>query len=324
MAEALLETRVHALRLEARDVISVELQPAAAGLALPAFEPGSHIDLHLGNGLVRSYSLLNSANEARGRYVIGVLRSRDSRGGSRHVHEQLKLGTPLRISAPRNNFRLVEDAPHSVLVAGGIGVTPLLAMLRRLAQLGRSAEFVYCARSRQDAAFLDQLEAVAAAHPKVRLHYHFDDVHGAPPALRELLAGHGPDTHFYCCGPAPMLAAFEEACAALGQANTHIERFAPVAQPPAARGAGCTVELRRSGRSIAVGPEQSILDALLAAGVPADHSCREGMCGACETKVLCGDVEHRDSILTKQEQAANKSMMICVSRCRSGTLVLDL
>ena len=322
MGEALLKARVHALRLEARDVISVELQPAEAGAKLPAFEPGSHIDLHLADGLVRSYSLLNGANDRRD--VIGVLKARDSRGGSRHVHEQLKLGTELRISAPRNNFRLVEDARHSVLVAGGIGVTPLLAMLRRLTELGRSVEFLHCARSRADAAFLEEVEAIAARHPQVELRRHFDDAHGGPPDLRRLLAGKPEGTHFYCCGPGPMLAAFEDACAALGQPNAHIERFAPIAQEPAAGTDTCTVELRRSGRVIEVAPDVSILDAVLAAGVRTDHSCHEGICGACETRVLGGDVEHRDSILTKQERQANQSMMICVSRCRSGTLVLDL
>lgn len=322
MAEALLDARVHALRLEARDVISVELKSARAGVCLPAFEPGSHIDLHLADGLVRSYSLLNGAND--GYYVIGVLKARDSRGGSRHVHEQLRLGTQLKISAPRNNFRLVEDAPRSVLVAGGIGVTPLLAMLRRLADLGRPTELIYCARSRQDAAFIDEIEHVLAQHPRLALQCHFDDERGGPPALRELLAGRSPDTHFYCCGPAPMLAAFEQACAALGQENTHIERFAPIERAPATATGACTVELRRTGRTIPVASDVSILDALLAAGIGADHSCKEGMCGACETKVISGDVEHRDSILTAKEQAANKSMFICVSRCRSGTLVLDL
>ena len=322
MDPSLLKARVHALRLEARDVISVELQPAEAGATFPSFEPGAHIDLHLGDGLVRSYSLLNGANDRK--YVVGVLKARDSRGGSRHVHEQLKLGAELRISAPRNNFRLVESAPQTVLLAGGIGVTPLLAMLRRLVQLGRPVEFIHCARSREDAAFLDEVEAIAAAHPQVELRRHFDDVQGGPPDLRKLLAGKPAGTHFYCCGPAPMLAAFEAACATLGHANVHLERFTPIEREPSTSTGTCSVELRRSGRTIEVAPEVSILDAVLAAGIGADHSCREGMCGACETKVLSGDVEHRDSILTKQEQVANKSMMICVSRCRGGTLVLAL
>lgn len=322
MGGALLKARVHALRLEARDVISVELQPAEAGATLPAFEPGAHIDLHLANGLVRSYSLLNSADARR--YVVGVLKARDSLGGSRHVHEQLKLGTELLISPPRNNFRLVEDAPYTVLLAGGIGVTPLLAMLRRLVKLGKPVDFIHCARTHADAAFLEEVEAIVAAHAQVALRCHFDDVQGGAPELRKLLAGKPAGTHFYCCGPAPMLAAFEDACAAIGQANVHLERFTRTEMAPSTGTETCTVELRRSGRSLEVTPGVSILDAVLAADIRTDYSCQDGMCGACETKIISGDVEHRDSILTKQEQAANKSMMICVSRCRGGTLVLDL
>lgn len=322
MGEALLNARVHALRFEARDVISVELRSASAGENLPAFEPGAHIDLHLADGLVRSYSLLNSANEHR--YVIGVLRAPSSRGASRYVHEQLRPGAELQISAPRNHFRLLEHAPRTVLIAGGIGVTPLIAMLRRLVELGKPVEFIHCARSRADAAFLHEIESIAADHPQVQLRRHFDDVQGGPPDLRDLLDGKPADTHFYGCGPAPMLAAFEAACTVLGYVHVHLERFAPLEQAPSTATNTCTVELRRSGRSLQVAPDTSILDAVLACGITADHSCREGLCGACETKVFSGDVEHRDSILTKQEQAANQSMMICVSRCRSGTLVLDL
>lgn len=211
-----------------------------------------------------------------------------------------------------------------MLLAGGIGVTPLLAMLRRLVQLGKPVEFIHCARSRSDAAFLQEIEAIATEHPQVELHQHFDDVQGGPPHLRKLLAGKSADTHFYACGPAPMLKAYEEVCAALGHMNVHLERFTPVELTPSTVMQRCTLELRRSGRVLEIAPQVSILDAVLAAGVAADHSCREGMCGACETRVISGDVEHRDSILTRKEQAASKSMMICVSRCRGGTLVLDL
>jgi len=322
VGEGNLRVRVQALRLEARDVISVELQSAVEGGRLPSFEPGAHISLHLPDGLVRSYSLLNRPNERR--YVIAVLKARDSRGGSRYVHEQLRIGAELEISTPRNNFRLLEDSPRSVLLAGGIGVTPLIGMLRRLVDLGRPVDFIHCARTRADAAFLEEVAAIAEAHPQVQLRHHFDDVQGGPPDLHKLLSGRPSDTHFYGCGPAPMLAAFEAACAALGHTHVHLERFAPVEQPASTVTQTCTIELRRSGRKLQVGPDESILDAVLAAGVDTDHSCHEGMCGACETKVLEGDVEHRDSILTRQEQAASKTMMICVSRCRGGRLVLDL
>jgi ferredoxin-NADP reductase len=312
---------VHGMRREAPGVLSLELRAQDEGAELPAFEPGAHLDLHLPNGMVRSYSLINPAGE-RHRYVVAVQEDRTSRGGSRYVHRELRVGTALPISAPRNNFRLHEEAEASVLVAGGIGVTPLLAMLRKLAPLGRPVDFYYCARSRREAAFLGELEALAGG--QVRLHRHFDDEAGAPPDLHRWLAGRPTGAHFYGCGPAPMLAAFERACEALGCANVHVERFALLPVAAAASEHGCSVELRRSGRTIEVAAGQSILDALLEAGVAADHSCREGVCGACETRVLSGEVEHRDGILSKAERAANKSMMVCVSRCSRGLLVLDL
>jgi len=237
----------------------------------------------------------------------------------------LRVGTVLEISAPRNNFRLDDNAARSVFVAGGIGITPILCMLQRLMSLGREAELIYCTRSREDAAFMGTIEAMQALG--LRLHHHADDEAGGPPRLADLLAGHASDTHFYACGPAPMLDAFQAACAAHGHAHVHVERFAAAAVPsatPATAEQGFEVELRRSGRTIAVAPGVSVLDALLEAGVALDHSCREGICGACETRVLAGEVDHRDSILTAQERCANRSMMVCVSRCRAGPLVLDV
>jgi ferredoxin-NADP reductase len=315
---------IQAIRHEAEGIISLELRPAAGSAAFPPFTAGAHIDLQLPNGLVRSYSLLNSPAE-RERYVIGVLHDRNSRGGSRCVHEQLRVGMTVPASLPRNNFALDEAAAGSVLLAGGIGVTPMLSMLQRLIALGRPVDFIYCARSRAEAAFIERIEALAAA-PSVRVAWHFDDERGAPPALDALLAEHPAETHFYCCGPAPMLDAFELACQKLGYPHTHIERFAASAAAAAGAGTGdgYRVELKRSNRIIDIAPGASLLDALLDAGIAHDHSCREGVCGSCEAKVIAGDVEHRDSILTKAEQQANKSMMVCVSRCKGGTLVLDL
>lgn len=316
----LLSALVRTMRLEVDGVVSLELCPVPGSAPFPAFEPGAHIDLHLPNGLVRSYSLLNDARE-RQRYVVAVLNDRHSRGGSRCVHEQLRVGAVLPISVPRNNFALQPTREKQVLVAGGIGVTPLLAMLRQLVAQDGQVDFIYCARTRQQAAFLPELEALAGE--RIRLVCHFDDEQGAPPALQRLLAGYAPQTHFYCCGPTPMLDAFEKVCEDLGYANAHIERFAAVAPVPATT-AGYSVELRRSGRAVPVLPGQSVLDALLAAGLNPEHSCREGVCGACETRVLCGEVAHHDGILTKSERAANKSMMICVSHAKGPTLTLDL
>lgn len=316
-----LNALVHTLRYEAEGIVSVELRPAQAGTVFPAFEPGSHIDLHLGNGLVRSYSLCNPSSD-RGRYVVGVLNDRKSRGGSRYVHQQLRVGMTLPISAPRNNFRLEEGAPRSVLVAGGIGVTPIWCMLQRLVALGRPAELIYCARNRREAAFCEAIEALVG--DTVQVTWHFDEEKGAPPDLAALLAGRGADTHYYCCGPTPMLDAFEKACEQLGHAQAHIERFsaAHVEAPSAVQ--SYVVECARSGKHVEVPPGKSILDSLIDAGLQPEHSCKEGVCGACETKVLDGEVDHHDGILTKLERASNTTMMICVSGCKGSRLVLDI
>lgn len=315
-----LQAFVHTLRFEAQDTISVELRPVGGG-EWPAFTAGSHIDLQLPNGLVRSYSLSNDSRE-RHRYVVGVLRDRASRGGSRCVHEALRVGMPISISEPRNHFALDEGASHSVLVAGGIGITPMLCMARRLQSQGSSFEMLYFARDRQSAAFLPELQALG-----MPLQLHFDAEAGGPPDLRALLAQRAADAglHHYACGPTPMLDAFEKHCSELGHVHAHVERFSPVEiQAASDARSDYTVELKRSGRFIAVTPEHSLLDTLLAAGVKIDHSCCEGVCGSCETRVLSGVPDHRDSVLSAKEKASNKLMMLCVSGCKSETLVLDL
>ncbi len=315
-----LKAYVHTLRYEAEDIISVELRPVA-GTTLPPFTAGSHIDLHLPNSLVRSYSLLNPVGETQ-RYVVGVLKDKASRGGSRCVHEQLRIGMKLDISAPRNNFPLHEEAAHTVLVAGGIGVTPILCMGRRLRQLGRSFEVLYFARSRQSAAFQEDIAALG-----VPVHWHFDAEAGGPPDLKALLATRGGQagTHFYACGPAVMLDNFVKTCEDLGYADAHIERFSAVevAASSDAR-QSYMVELKRTGRTIQVTPGKSILQTLLDEKILVEHSCEEGICGACETRVLDGVPDHRDSVLSPAEHAGNKSMMVCVSGCKSERLVLDL
>jgi ferredoxin-NADP reductase len=316
-----LKAFVHTLRFEAEDIISVDLRPVDGG-EFPPFGAGSHIDLHLPNGMERSYSLCNSSDE-RERYVVGVLKDRASRGGSRAVHEQLRIGMQIEISPPRNNFPLQEAADHTVLVAGGIGITPLLCMARRLRDLGRSFELLYFARSRRAAAFMRQLEQL-----EVPLTTHFDDEQGGPPDLRALLAERpaAPGVHLYACGPTPMLDAFEKISAQLGHGdNAHVERFAAVEHKPAEDALkSFTVELVRSKKSFTVEPGKSILDTLLDAGVHVDHSCCEGVCGSCETRVISGEPDHRDSILSARERATNKVMMLCVSGCKSATLALDL
>jgi ferredoxin-NADP reductase len=315
-----LQAWVHTLSHEADDIISVDLRPAP-DVVFPAFAAGSHIDLHLPNGMVRSYSLCNNSQE-RHRYVVGVLKDRASRGGSRCVHEQLRVGMRITISEPRNLFALHEDATHSVLVAGGIGVTPVLCMARRLKDLGKSFEFLYFARSRKSAAFVAEIEALG-----VPVTWHFDDEKGGPPDLKALL-GKRPVTaseHYYACGPAVMLDNFEKTCAALGHANAHIERFTAV-EVAAADDAKTTftVELRRSGQMFEVTPDTTLHKRLIEIKADVPFSCEEGICGSCETKVLEGVPDHRDMVLTDAERAANKAMMVCVSGCKSERLVLDI
>jgi len=320
VAKNLLQVFVHTLRLQAQDVISVDLR-LKNGEQLPPFTAGSHIDLHLPNGMIRSYSLLNDCREQH-RYVIGVLRDKASRGGSRSVHHDLRIGMELNISMPRNNFKLDESAAHTVLIAGGIGVTPMLCMARRLKQIDASFEMFYLARSKQSAAFLRELQSL-----QMPLYLHFDDEQGAPPNLEDLLSKREPnqDLHHYACGPSPMLAAFEQACANLGHANAHIERFAAIEVKAASDAKNSyQVELRKSNKFIAVEAGKTLLDSLLAAGIEVEHSCCEGVCGSCETRVLEGEIDHLDSVLSASEKASNKVMMVCVSGCKSNKLVLDI
>ncbi|MBO9537711.1 PDR/VanB family oxidoreductase [Herbaspirillum sp.] len=315
MSSPTISVRVQAMRFEAQGVVSIELRQPEGG-ELPPFAAGAHVDLHLPNGIVRSYSLSNSPAE-RHRYVVGVLNDRNSRGGSRYVHEQLRVGSLITISEPRNNFPLDESAAHSVLIAGGIGITPISCMYGHLVRQGKSVELFYCARSRKEAAFTAEL----LGQPGVASH--FDDEAGAPPDLRGFLAARPKDAHFYCCGPTPMLNAFESICEELGLPNVHIERFAAEKVAPIQSGS-YVAELARSKSSVTVPAGKSLLDALLDAGISVDHSCREGVCGACETKVIEGELDHRDGVLSKSERAAGKTMMVCVSGCKGQRLVLDL
>jgi ferredoxin-NADP reductase len=316
----MLQALVKSLSYEADGIVSVELV-AQDGGPLPPFTAGAHIDLHLRKGLSRSYSLTNSQDE-RHRYVVAVNKDPASRGGSRHVHEVLRPGDRLEISEPRNNFALVEAGPHVVFVGGGIGVTPLWCMIQRLEALGRSWELHYSARTRHKCAYHGELQALEHRSPG-RVHFHFDDEHGgAPMDLTALVRGVASEAHLYCCGPAPMLKGFEEATAARPSGQVHVEYFS--AKSDAAVGGGYKLVLARAGRSFDVGAGKSILDTLLDAGVDVPFSCMQGVCGACETRVLSGQPDHRDSVLSAEEMAAGKTMMICCSGSKSETLVLDL
>ena len=317
-----LEVMVRSVTWESPLINSWELRLPGGG-ELPPFEAGAHIDVHLANGMIRSYSLVNSEND-RDRYVIAVQKDRASRGGSRFLHEKLHAGHKLPITAPRNNFPLEQNAPHSLLIAGGIGITPILCMTRRLTELGKSWELIYCSRTRDETAFLDdvaKLEAASAGKGKVRLNFDHEPG-GKMLDIPAVFAAAAKDTHFYCCGPIPMLEAFEKSGAGRPPEQVHLEYFT-AKEAPATAG-GFTVALAKSGKEVFVPEGKTILDALLDAGIDAPYSCTEGVCGTCEIRVLEGTPDHRDLVLTTAEREASKTMMICCSGSKSARLVLDL
>lgn len=311
-----LELRVQSIRYAARDTHLIELAHPD-GRGLPGVAPGAHIDLHLGNGITRSYSLVHSG-ENPSSYVVGVKLDAQSRGGSRYVHEQLRVGAVLPVSAPRNHFALREDAAHSVLIAGGIGITPIWCMAQRLDAIGASWELWYSVRARADLAFAAQLQALGA-----RVHLHCDDEAGTRLDLQDIVAAAPAQAHLYCCGPTPMLDAYEQAATVrFAPEQVHLERFA--AQQSAAVDGGFVIALARSGAELLVPSGTSVLQVLLDNGIAVDSSCQEGICGCCEVAVLEGEVDHRDAVLSAAERAANKTMMVCCSGARSSRLVLDI
>ena len=315
-----MQVRIKRISFEAESINSFELV-APAGGDLVAFTAGSHIDLYLSNGMIRSYSLVNDPSE-RSRYVIAVNKDAASRGGSRFVHETLRAGDLITISHPRNNFVLQENTTHSILIAGGIGITPLLSMIRRLKALGRSWELFYAARTRVAAAFLDELSGLRR-DVQEELHLNFDqEPTGSMLDLAAIVRNAPGDAHLYCCGPVPMLEAFEAATRDRPAEQVHVEYF-KAREKPAAEG-GFEVKLARSNRTIKVEAGKTILNALLDAGIAVNYACTEGVCGTCETRVIEGIPDHRDLFLGKAEQAANKTIMICCSGSKSDALVLDL
>lgn len=319
-----IQLRVAAKWPAAEDICALELQRADGG-PLPAFSAGAHIDLHLGDGLVRQYSLAGDPADTS-RYLLGVLLEPASRGGSAAVHRRLRVGDVLGASLPRNHFGLDPDAPHNLLLAGGIGVTPLLSMAEQLHRDGRDFELHYCTRSAARTAFAERLRDRAWA-PRVRLHH--DD---AAPAQRldlpRTLAGAPAGTHVYVCGPRGFIDWVLQGARDAGwdEARLHREYFAADPAPGADGGdAAFEVELASSGRVVQVQPGQSIVQALGAAGIDVPTSCEQGVCGTCLTRVLSGTPLHRDSYLTDDERAAADQMLPCCSRAAAGQrLVLDL
>ena len=323
MTECIAEERsagVAALRVTAKTTAAegvVTLQLAAPdGSRLPDWAPGAHVDLTLGNGTTRQYSLCGDRWDPT-TYRVGVLLEPAGRGGSAYVHEQLQPGHLVGLGGPRNNFPLV-PAEDYLFVAGGIGITPLLPMLAQAELLGADWRLLYGGRTRSSMAFLDELGQYG------------DRVQLAPQDevglldLPSFLGSPRAGVRVYCCGPAPLLAAIESVCADWPPHTLRTERFVAAEQGAPARTTPFEVHLHRSGTTVTVTPGVTVLDAVTAAGVDVLSSCRQGTCGTCETTVLDGLPDHRDSLLDDEERAAADCMYICVSRSRTDRLVLDL
>jgi ferredoxin-NADP reductase len=313
-----LTVEVADVRAEARDVLTLELR-APGRAPHPAFEPGAHLDLHLANGITRQYSLTNDWRE-RDRYVLGVGRVVDSRGGSSFVHRNIRAGERVTISVPRNNFALDPTAQRFLFIAGGIGITPIIAMIRWCVANARPWRLIYATRSRQRAAFYEDVCALA----KDCAEFHFDDEAGQVLDVANAIATVGDGEHIYCCGPGPLMDAVQTLSARLPAGTVHFEWFVtPEIEEPQDSNA-FTVRLERSGVEFAVPEDKSILEVLELNGFDVPFSCREGLCGTCVTNVCSGEPDHRDYVLSDEERASGKLMTICCSRSKSPVLTLDL
>jgi ferredoxin-NADP reductase len=313
-AEHKLQVRLRALVWQAPGVLALELS-APDDRPLPAFEPGAHVDLTLPDGTMRQYSLCGDPADTS-HYRLGV---RDIGGGqsSGFIHSELRPGAFLTIGAIRNDFPLV-DARQYIFIAGGIGITPLIPMMRKASASGRPWTLHYCNRREDAAPFLAEIRSLGG---DVVLHSSESGTR-LDPAQR--LAQVQQDTLIYCCGPERLMKAVEAATQAWPPGSVRFEWFRPRSHRSDEPGDSFEVVCQASGVTVTVPSDKSVLDALFEAGLDVPSSCQQGICGTCETRVICGEVDHRDSILSDCERAANQSMMICVSRARGRRLVLDL
>ena len=311
-----LDVRIANRRTVAEDIIALELHPLAG--ELPVFEAGAHVEVEVGPGCIRHYSLLNDPAETH-RYVLGVLREPTSRGGSSAIHAGFMPGSTVRIGRPRNNFALVAHAKRSILLAGGIGLTPLYSMAHGLHRTGADFALHYYARNRVRAAFVDALSSEPFSD---RVSIHLDD---APDRISVEAALGTPEdgAHLYVCGPAGFIDHVLETARSLGwvDANVHLERFNATVD---AAGDVFEVEARRSGVTVQVPSGSSIAQVLLAHGVDVPLSCEQGVCGTCITTILDGVADHRDMFLSEAEHEAGEEMAICCSRAKTPKLILDL
>lgn len=316
-----LRVRVAAKVIEALDVCSFELV-SCDGKALPSFGAGSHVDVQVSEALTRQYSLCNDPSEDH-RYLIAVLRDASTRGGSQAMHDRVQVGDVLTISTPKNHFPLAHEARRSLLLAGGIGVTPILCMAERLALTGAVFEMHYASRTPERTAFVDRIRSSAYAE---NVHFHFDD---GPPEQRfdgeRLLADPDQEAHLYVCGPK----GFMDHVLALARANgwpedrLHYEFFGAQIEASGSD-SDFQVQVASTGKIVTVSKGQTVIEALSLAGIHIETSCEQGVCGTCLTRVLEGVPDHKDLYLSPQEQASNAQFMPCCSRSKSDRLVLDL
>ncbi len=316
-ADAMIETTITARRDPAADIAVLELA-ASGGAVLPTYAPGAHVEVEVAAGLVRQYSLCTPPDCA-GRYRIAVLHDPASRGGSSAIHERFHPGATVRIGAPKNHFPLHEGEGKALLMAGGIGITPMLAMAYHLLAQGRAFDLHYCMRSRARAGFLDEIATFGT-----RTHIHADDeAHGAFLDIPALLAAQPPGTHLYVCGPGGFMDAAIAAARAAGwpEAQIHFEYFSANVDTA---GASFEVEARRSGIQLTVGPQETLHAALTRVGVKIKKSCEQGVCGTCLCDVIEGEIDHRDKFLTEDERADGDQIVTCCSRAKGAMLVLDI
>ncbi|QSE90663.1 oxidoreductase [Rhodococcus pseudokoreensis] len=299
----------------AEDVVALTLRDPDGG-PLPRWTPGAHIDLVLGDAPTRQYSLCSEV-ENRDSWRVGVLRNSNGRGGSRYVHDDLQVGDTIRVRGPRNHFPLAES-PRYLFVAGGIGITPILPMIAAAEAAGAEWQLAYGGNRRASMAFVDELERYGN-----RVTIWPQDERGLLD-LDGLLGTPLTNTKVFCCGPEPLLAAVEDRCEQWPSHSLHVERFNAKPIADSAEDAAFEVYLTQSDQTFVIPPDRSILDVVEDAGVAVQVSCGEGTCGTCETPVLDGEPDHRDTVLNDDERRANDCMMICVSRACTPRLVLDL
>lgn len=314
-----LKLRVARVENLTSDIKLFELQAPDGTTLLPEFHAGAHVDVVTGGGHRRSYSLANDPAE-RNRYVIAVLREKAGRGGSAWMHDNIKPGDTLTVMPPLNNFPLAESAGEHILIGGGIGITPMKAMVHRLKAMGEKYTLHYCSRAADSTAFLNEIKELCGAN----VVFHHD---GGDPSkgikFDDVLGEHRPGSHVYICGPTGFLNAARNAVGHWPEGCVHFEVFAPSNAKKEYKNEPFKITLSRRKQTLTVPADKSILEVVRAAGVTAESSCEEGVCSTCKTRLIAGKADHRDEVLTNEEKA--NQIMICVSRAKPGeTLILDL